>query len=142
MLVPPSKPRSNEKASLKLSKPGHTLVLRSLESRNASKGRAFGIANTKSARSLTVNTTNASIHLESQHGIIIKEAESVVERNTKERLKSLFEKQGLQAEGMRKKSQESVLRKVINKDVVHEVLAQLIKLTSLIALCTDTVPIS
>lgn len=78
-----------------------------------------------------VNTTNARIHLESQHGIIIKEAESVVERNTKERLKSLFEKQGLQAEAMRKKSQECVLREVINKDVVHEALAQLITVRNL-----------
>jgi len=47
----------------------------------------------------------------------------VVKKNTKERLESLFEKQGLQAEVIKKKSQESVLREVINKDVVHEALA-------------------
>src|SRR5579871_1110935 len=78
-----------------------------------------------------VNTTNAYMHLENQHGIIIKEAESMVKNTTNRRLKGLFEKQGLQADTMKKKSQEKVLREVINKNIVHKALAQLITMRNL-----------
>src|SRR5579871_6914683 len=79
-----------------------------------------------------VNTTNAHMHLENQHGIIFKEAKSMVKNATNRRLKGLFEKQELQADVMKKKSQEKVLREVINKDIVHEALAQLITVRNLL----------
>jgi len=55
----------------------------------------------------------------------------VVKKATKERLKSLFEKQGLQADVIKKKFQEKVLREIINKDVIHEALTQLITVRNL-----------
>ncbi len=55
----------------------------------------------------------------------------MVKKATKERLKSLFEKQGLQADVIKKKFQEKVLREIINKDVIHEALTQLITVRNL-----------
>ena len=55
----------------------------------------------------------------------------MVKKATKERLKSLFEKQGLQADVIKKKFQEKVLREIINKDVIHKALAKLITVRNL-----------
>jgi hypothetical protein len=54
-----------------------------------------------------------------------------VKKATHERLEGLFHKQGLLAADARKKSQEKVLRKVVNKKIVHEALAQLITVRNL-----------
>lgn len=84
-----------------------------------------------------ISTTNARAHLRKIHGITILEAQSIVKRATAERLKGLFERQGLQAEDIRKKSQERALTEVLNKQLFLDALVQLICVRNLPYNCVE-----
>jgi hypothetical protein len=76
-------------------------------------------------------------HFRKIHGITVSEAESTVKRATAERLKGLFERQGIQAEDIRKKSQERALTEVLNKHLFLNALVQLICVRNLPHNCVE-----
>lgn len=76
-------------------------------------------------------TSNIRLHLLNKHQLVVQEAEPTFKKDTKARLKFLFQKQHVQQTEKLKERKEQILRECVSKPVVQEALAQLIVMRNL-----------